>query len=105
MDDQFDRRLEKNGISNPEAEARKLLDVVSKTGGVAVVDYHARGMNADFFPRYGPWLRAFVAKHVRAEYTQLAPAAIRDDYVAHEASIEACSRDRLPRPQLQVANQ
>lgn len=100
MDDQFDRRLERNGITNPERAARRLLDVASKTGGVVAVDYHARGMNADFYPKYGPWLRDFVRNHVRGDYAQLTPAEISDQYATYEAGLEAGSRDRLARSAL-----
>jgi hypothetical protein len=60
MDDHFDRRLAHNHIEDPAAYARELLRTTARTGGVAVVDYHVRGMNGDFYPRYGLWLMRFL---------------------------------------------
>ena len=64
MDDHFDRRRNVNHISDPDATAKELLDTARVLGGTCVVDYHARGMNADFFPRYGPWLMRFAEREL-----------------------------------------
>ncbi|MGH9816144.1 MAG: GNAT family N-acetyltransferase, partial [Candidatus Acidiferrales bacterium] len=104
MDDHFDRRLAKNGIADPSApeaevaertraHARRLLDAVRATGGIAVVDYHVRGMNADFFPRYGPWLARFAAQHFDSTLSFTTPRDLGRQYREFERALHACSSD------------
>jgi hypothetical protein len=94
MDDHYDRRLVKNGIADPAASASALLAVARETRGVVVVDYHVRGMNEDFFPRYGAWLKTFSATHLGPDFWYGTPSAIRLAYEAHERSLHARSLDR-----------
>jgi FemAB-related protein (PEP-CTERM system-associated) len=94
MDDHFDRRLARNGITDPEACALSLLRAVRQTGGVAVVDYHARGMNGDHFPRWGPWLKQFVERHLDSTVSYSTTGEIVRRYLAYEQSLEASSLDR-----------
>lgn len=102
MDDHFDRRLAVNGIADPAAAepeivertsayASRLLDAVRSTGGVAVVDYHVRGMNSDFFPRYGPWLARFAEEHFDSNLHFTTPAELSRQFAAYEATIDAAS--------------
>lgn len=104
MDDHFDRRLAMNRIANPnapetevatatEAYAASLLDAVRRTGGVAIVDYHVRGMNADFFPRYGPWLARFAEKHFDSTLRFAAPRDLAHQYRDYQEQLHAASRD------------
>jgi hypothetical protein len=93
MDDQFDRRLAVNQIASPDEHARGLLDTVRRTGGIAVVDYHQRGMNADFYPRYGPWLTRFLQANLTPEVRALQPRAIARDYADYVRTLDAASTD------------
>lgn len=94
MDDHFDRRRTRNGITDPDAAARRLVDAARATRGIVVVDYHSRGMNADFYPRYGPWLTTFVERElVGAGVRGLTPGEIHDAYLAREALLVAASSD------------
>lgn len=103
MDDHFDRRLAVNRIANPnapeaevaaaaEAYAASLLDAARRTGGVVVVDYHVRGMNADFFPRYGPWLARFAEKRFDSSLCFLAPRELARACQEHEQQLTSASR-------------
>jgi hypothetical protein len=93
MDDHFDRRLARNGISDPEGYARSLLDTARATSGVIVLDYHVRGMNQDFFPRYGRWLVDFARKHVTSSFSFHTPGELARLYGDYERTLEARSRD------------
>jgi hypothetical protein len=93
MDDHFDRRLAWNGISSPDDAAAELLAVARKTRGVAVVDYHARGMNAEFFPRYGPWLTKFVERESASDLQFTRPIDIANAYLEYEARLRSVSSD------------
>jgi hypothetical protein len=93
MDDHFDRRLAWNGIRSPEVAARTLLDVARATGGMVLVDYHARGMNSDFFPRYGPWLAEFVQRHCGSGVRFARPIDLARSYIEYEAKLDAASLD------------
>jgi hypothetical protein len=95
MDDHFDRRLLSNGITDPESAARALLDVARETGGVAIVDYHARGMNREYYPRYGPWLERFAEAHLDSSLSCMTPAEICDDWLTHERRLTERSTDRV----------
>jgi FemAB-related protein (PEP-CTERM system-associated) len=93
MDDHFDRRLAQNKIADAQAYARQLVDAATCTGGVVVVDYHARGMNQDFYPRYGPWLMDFVDKHLDSRLEFNTPQEIARQYIQYEKLLQANSRD------------
>ncbi len=93
MDDHFDRRLAKNQVQDPAACARKLVDVARSTGGAIVVDYHQRGMNADFYPRYGPWLAKFIEQNLDSNVVYHTPAEIARQYIEQEAALDAASAD------------
>jgi FemAB-related protein (PEP-CTERM system-associated) len=103
MDDHFDRRLAMNRIVDPnapeaevtaatEAYAASLLDAVRRTGGVAIVDYHVRGMNAEIFPRYGPWLARFAAQHLDSSLSFATPQELARAYRAYEQQLLSVSR-------------
>jgi hypothetical protein len=94
MDDHFDRRLAKNEIADPEKYACELLRVAKQTEGAIVLDYHSRGMNRDFYPRYGAWLVDFIEKHVDSSVSFMTPAELVEGYQAHEKAIEERSCDR-----------
>jgi hypothetical protein len=94
MDDHFDRRLEKNRITDSDSYAAALLGHVKATGGIAVLDYHARGMNSDFYPRYGAWLRRFAEKHFDSSLGFLRPAEIARIFRKYEAELARRSSDR-----------
>jgi hypothetical protein len=93
MDDHFDRRRLRNGITDPDAAAGRLVDAARATRGIVVVDYHSRGMNADFYPRYGPWLTTFVERHLDATVRGMTPIEIHDAFLAREAMLDGASTD------------
>lgn len=93
MDDHFHRRLRQNGVASPEDQALRLLKAARATHGVIVVDYHARGMNGDFYPQYGPWLMSFLRKHIDGEAWFATPGEIAEAVRKHDAVLEAASRD------------
>ncbi len=108
MDDHFDRRLRKNGIRDANAYALSLVRAAQGTGGVVVVDYHARGMNSDFYPHYGPWLMEFVQKSLDSSVRFQTPHELTEQYSKYEACLEAdsadhadvgCSAVRITRPE------
>jgi len=103
MDDHFDRRLSINGIVDPDAAAAAILDTARATGGVAVVDYHSRGMNADFYPRYGPWLRQFAERDLGGELAMRTPGELMTEYLAVERALEAVSTDEATTPAPAIA--
>ncbi len=96
MDDHFDRRLAENKIADPDTFARQLVELARSTGGAVVVDYHQRGMNADFYPKYGPWLARFIEQNFDSSVTYQTPGEIARHYIAHENSLSAASRDLAP---------
>lgn len=93
MDDHFDRRLARNGIADPDTAARRLLDVARETRGIVVVDYHSRGMNTDFYPRYGQWLDQFTARHLDRSVRGMTPGEIHRAFLVREAILERASLD------------
>jgi hypothetical protein len=95
MDDHFDRRLAQNRITDPAKAAGQLLGVAGQTGGVVVVNYHSRGMNRQFYPRYGPWLARFIQEHVESDAHFTTPREIVEDYRRHAHDLEQHSEDRL----------
>lgn len=99
MDDHFDRRLQQNGISDPASYARSLVSKANETGGIVVVDYHSRGMNSDFYPRYGPWIRKFVETNA-GDMMVLTAGQIAREYKAYERILESYSRDTATEHQM-----
>lgn len=93
MDDHFDRRRLMNQIADPDAAAKALLDNARALGGTCVVDYHARGMNADFFPHYGPWLARFADREFATGVSCFTAAEIATAYRQRAAALHAASRD------------
>jgi hypothetical protein len=93
MDNHFDGRLAENRIADTEAYARSLLDVARATGGVVVVDYHVRGMNADFFPRWGSWLTTFVARHFDGTIAFAKPGDVARQFREYERRLQELSLD------------
>lgn len=104
MDDHFDRCLTINRISDPEETACGLLAAVERTGGIATVDYHVRGMNADFFPKYGPWLARFADRHLDDRLRYLTPGSVARQFAAYERALERCSRDALEREAISLGS-
>lgn len=98
MDDHFDRRLAVNGIRDPDAAASEILGTVRATGGVAVVDYHSRGMNADFYPRYGPWLQRFARRELGSDLAMRTPGDLLAEYLAVERQLDLASADEATVP-------
>ncbi len=93
MDDHFDRRRSVNHIDDSDAAAKQLLDTAKALGGTCIVDYHARGMNADFFPQYGPWLARFTERELPGAATCLTAAEIAQAYSERAQVLSAASRD------------
>ena len=93
MDDHFDRRRSVNHIGDPDGAAKHLLLTALSLGGICVVDYHARGMNPDFFPRYGPWLARFAERELPGAATCLTAAEIAQSYLGRERVLKSASRD------------
>lgn len=93
MDDHFDRRLARNGIADPDAAAREILDTARETAGVAVVDYHARGMNAEFYPRYGPWFTRFAEREFDDTLAFRTGGEVLEGYHAHAGRLAELSAD------------
>lgn len=93
MDDHFDRRLVKNGITDPDAAAGRIVDAAAESRGIIVLDYHSRGMNADFYPRYGPWLARFAEQHFDDRVRGMTPREIHDAFLERERRLAARSVD------------
>ena len=93
MDDHFHRRREINGIQDPEAAAARILHAVRSTAGALVLDYHPRGMNEDFFPEYGPWLRDFSARHLQGGDLRT-PIDLAQAFLERETALDHTSLDR-----------
>lgn len=102
MDDHFGRRTAVNGITSPDDAATELLSVARAVGGAVVVNYHVRGMNAEFFPEYGPWLADFVRHRLTSEFSRPGPGALAGDYVAYARALEQASADATVTHGLQV---
>lgn len=93
MDDHFDRRLLKNQISDCEEYAAGLLDMAARSGGITVIDYHSRGMNGDFYPRYGAWFMEFARKHLDSSIPMRRPGDLTRMYQNYESELDRQSRD------------
>ncbi len=91
MDDHYDSRLVHNEVSDPSADARELLAAIQRTGGIALVDYHVRGMNRDFFPRWGAWLRHFFESDLPGGATPATPVELARAARAHAKRIDLAS--------------
>jgi hypothetical protein len=95
MDDHFGRRRARNGITDPAAAARTLLDAARQTHGVVVVDYHSRGANAAIYPEYGPWFMKFMRDTPLGDVEFSTAGAIAEAWRRHAAAIDASSSERL----------
>ncbi|HEY7568539.1 MAG TPA: polysaccharide deacetylase family protein [Gemmatimonadaceae bacterium] len=93
MDDHFDRRRSVNDISDPDGTAKELLDTARTLAGTCVVDYHARGMNADFYPRYGPWLARFAEREMTRGVHFATAAELADAYRERVRTLSAAGCD------------
>jgi len=95
MDDHFDRRRVVNQIDSPDRAATELVETARSTGGVVVVDYHVRGMNENFFPRYGKWLRGFLRDRLDDSVRFLTAQALAEMYAGYEEQLESLSSNEL----------
>jgi len=93
MDDHFDRRLARNRIADRESAARALLQVARDTRGVVIVDYHSRGMNADFYPQYGPWLTRFAESNFDQTVRGMTPGEMCEAFLERERALDSASTD------------
>jgi hypothetical protein len=91
MDDHYDGRVIDHGLV-PEAHARLLLDQAAESGGVAVVDYHVRGMNERFFPNWGAWLKGFLPGARPAGMVGRTPAEIAAAWKSHTQRLTKASQ-------------
>jgi hypothetical protein len=89
MDDHFDRRQAAAGIDDAVGCANGLVKAAAETGGVVVVDYHVRGMNSDFFPRYGPWLRELLERRLETPVWFRTPQQIVKAFLEYEQQLTA----------------
>jgi hypothetical protein len=94
MDDHFDRRLEKNGITDPDGAGRRLVTAAAHAAGIVVVDYHSRGMNREVYPRWGAWLERFARTELLARVVFHLPHEIATMYRRHEQRLGNFSADR-----------
>lgn len=95
MDDHFDRRRLQNQIADPDACAAGLLAQAEEVGGAVIVDYHSRGMNADFYPRYGPWFSAFARRHLASGWQFATPGSLAQAWKQHTAVLDGAARGGL----------
>ena len=105
MDDHFHHRRRQNRIEDATLHARRLLETIAAVGGVAVLDYHVRGMNRELFPAYGPWLEAFLDDNLPDGFVTTTAADAVTSFAARDARCEARSRDRTrsaPPPEVQA---
>lgn len=94
MDNHFDERLHTNGIHDADGYAKSLLDVAAATGGVVLLDYHARGMNRDLYPKWGGWLHAWTRKHVDSSWSKPLPCEVAKEWEAYARDLDAHSTDQ-----------
>lgn len=105
MDDHFDRRLVKNRIANPDAAAAAILNAARATRGIVVVDYHSRGLNEEFYPRYGPWLARFLETHIDSSVAGRTPTQLMEGFIAREQMLSAASRDETDAAAITVSTE
>jgi hypothetical protein len=94
MDNQYDGRLRENGIAEPVAHARGLLDVIQRTGGVAVIDYHVRGMSPAF--PWGAWLSSWLPEARPPAMAGTTPERVARSHQAYAAQLAGASLEALP---------
>ncbi|HEY8122591.1 MAG TPA: polysaccharide deacetylase family protein [Myxococcota bacterium] len=94
MDNQYDGRLPENGIADPIAHAQHLLAQIAQTGGVAVIDYHVRGMSPAF--PWGAWLRSWLPEARPRTMRGDTPERVARSQRAHAARLASESREILP---------
>lgn len=102
MDDHFGRRRVRNGVTDPDATAGQLLEQARAVSGLVIVDYHSRGMNADIYPEYGPWLARFVRERLRCGWRVTSPMSIAEAWNRYTASLDALAGAGLP-PRIEPA--
>jgi hypothetical protein len=95
MDDHFDNRLLVNKIQEPENYAQGLVDSARTTGGTIILDYHLRGMNEDFFPRYGNWIRPFLQNCVSGHERFFTARDLAKMYLEYEKVLDTHSSNHL----------
>ena len=98
MDDHFGGRLTRNRIPDADAAAAAIVDAARATRGIVVVDYHSRGMNADFYPQYGPWLSRFAERRLDDRIRGMTPRELLESYLRREAQLDAASSDETLPP-------
>jgi hypothetical protein len=94
-DRHFDLPLTAGATEEPTRVARMLLDAVRQTGGVAILNYDERGMNPDFYPRYGQWLGSFLREVSPDGLLFHRPGDLADMFETHERMLESRSRERF----------
>lgn len=94
MDNHFDQRLRTNGIRDVDGYAKSLLDVAASTGGLVVLNYHARAMNEDLYPRWGRWLKAWARQHIDSSWKKPLPNQVAKEWGEYERELDRCSTDR-----------
>jgi hypothetical protein len=94
MDNQYDGRLPENGIADPIAHAKGLLALIEKTGGVAVIDYHVRGMSPAF--PWGRWLASWLPDARPTAMRGDTPERVARSYQGYAAALSAASQEALP---------
>jgi len=93
MDDHFDRRRKQNGILDCAGYARRLVQAAQKTSGMVIVDYHQRGMNHSFYPRYGMWLMDFIKENLDSTIRFYTPDELARQYMDYETWLDDRSSD------------
>ena len=88
MDNQFDSHNKKNKIQDEIGYARKIMKIVSATEGVLTLDYHVRGMNEEFYPKYGAWLkRLLLQDDCFRDFNFITPVKIAQCWAEHAKNI------------------
>ncbi len=94
MDNQYDGRLSENGIVDPIAHAKGLLAHVAQTGGVAVIDYHVRGMSPAF--PWGRWLASWLPEARPRAMRGDTPERVARSHREHANALASASQERMP---------
>jgi len=88
MDNQFDSHIKENRMQDPQAYAKGIMNTVLMNNGVLVLDYHVRGMNEIFYPRYGSWLKSLFLKEINiGEFNFLSPLEVAQGWIKHTSRI------------------